>query len=92
MAIRPKYWTHRPLSCTLLNPPAALLRLPRMSTTMDNADQLQALCAELGVSPAVSSCLGARGLLTPSDLAYSIPDTASLEVLILMVLRDDEAP
>ena len=60
--------------------------------SMGSTDKLQEMCAGLGVSPAVSSCLRARGLETPSDLAFSVPDPESLELLIKLVLRDDEAP
>ena len=59
---------------------------------IDDDNKLKELCATLGVSQAVYSCLHARGLDTPGDLAFSIPDPESLEHFIKAVLRDDAAP
>ena len=50
---------------------------------MDSEDKLQELCATLGVSPQVSS---------PSDLAFSVPDADSLEVLIRHGLTRRSSP
>ena len=59
---------------------------------IDNENKLKELCETLGVSPAVYSCLHARGLTTPGDLAFSIQDSDSLEHFVKAVLRDDAAP
>ena len=94
MTIRPKYWTLRPLLPYDPKPPR---RSPPISTHYDGHGQRRSAPGSLrgvggGVSAAVSSCLGAPGLATPSDLARSVPDPVSLEVLIRLVLRDDDAP
>ena len=59
-------------------------------TTIDT-NALKELCAKLGVGQAVYSCLQSRGLETPGDVAFSIPDPESLAYFIKAVLRDDPA-
>ena len=56
-------------------------RSVRMASIIDRQSNLGEMSAELGVGAAVSSCLHARGLLTPSDRAFSIPDAEALELL-----------
>ena len=61
-------------------------------TAIDDGNLLKEPCATLRVSQAVYSCSHARGLDTPGDLAFSIPDSESLAHFIKAVLRDDASP
>ena len=63
-----------------------------LASSMDDQSKVGEMSAALGVGAAVSSFLFARVLLTPSDLAFSIPDAESLECFIKAVLRDGPAP
>ena len=60
------------------NPSRRLSPYRRAMTIVDSEDKLQELCATLGVGLQDSSCLTSRGLASPSDLAFGVPDTDSL--------------
>ena len=59
---------------------------------IDSQPRFEQLRQEIGLSREVTNCLLARGYKTASDVAFSLPDNESLELLIQGVMRDDQHP
>ena len=59
---------------------------------LDSQERFAQLCNDIQVSKAVFDSLVARGYKTPSELAYSIDDPETMKMLIMGILRDDQAP
>ena len=57
---------------------------------MDSKTRFNSMCAEVEISESTQECPQARSYETASDLAFSVPDPDSLELLTNGVLRDDE--
>ena len=59
---------------------------------MDSNTRVMSMCVELNKPESSVDCVQVRGYERASDAAFSVPDHASLELLIQGVLRDDDHP